>query len=640
MNGKIVLMLCVAGLLVSGGIAASTEGRGNAHTQSVITVEAFRGQAITDLLIKVSPDIQVAKKIQVKAYYTNGTIKFTRNFDNAVSAGGVILIQFDDLMRGERVDARVQGDTGSGVEASTVVKLRPDLVVSINTVSSVLVGENLPVSVTITENNGDMGSEAVLSLMNGDSVLNSTVVSLNAGSVANAVFSTSFASRGEHNLSVRIMNSTPADYDETNNVQYRVVNAVAPDIAITDINAPSGVTAGEMFEVLATVSELYNEVGASVTVALFEGSTILDSRTIDLRAGGNTVNSLNGTLYEDGLHNLQVKIINTVPIDNNPANNEQPFAVQVQDALQPELPEIISWSNSKTNDASLVIAIDTSDSVRFNATSNQTITTWNWYMDDMNQNNNNDNLITGFTGDNHTIKVSATNSNGTSNMVVWTIAVANASIPLESMHYASKYSYKNTTINTSHYVTSEGHEDKSEVLEKRENDALSFTASSTRVLSFPIDRVYISIANEAGEVIVYQETGLVSGGNGIFTKYYPDNNAVLTLQINENGTTVSLESKSNSTIKRSKGYLYWWFKPSQEWDVTTTSGSGRLIRAKDRLQVRVELEDSSCFIGGTALTNLTSNNYPWSWTDNSDGWFEQQRSVWTYSGKSSGDTGT
>lgn len=545
MNWKIILMLCIAGLLVSGGIAASNEGRGNARTQSV-SIEAFRGQAITDLIINVSPDIQAAKKIQVKAYYTNGTIKFTRNFDNAVSAGGIILLQFDDLMRGELVDVRVQGDTGSGVDASTTVKLRPDLAVSVNTVSSVAVGENLPVSITITENNGDLGSEAVLSLMDGDSVLNSTTVSVNAGSVANAVLSTSFAARGEHNLSVRIMNSTHADYDGTNNVQYFVVNAVAPDIAITGINAPPAVNAGEMFEVPATLSELYNETGATVTLALFEGINILDTRTIDIPAGGHVTIPLNGTLYGAGLHDIQVRIIGTIPADSNPSNNGQSFAIQVQEA----------------------------------------------------------------------------------------------SMPPESMYYSSKYSYKNTTINTSHYVTSEGYEDKSEVLEQRENDALSFTVSSARVLSFPIDRVYISISNEAGETIVYQETALDSGGSGIFTKYYPDNNAVLTLQVNENGTTVSLESKSNSTVKRSKGYIYWWFKPSQEWDITTTSGSGRLIRAKDILQVRVELEDNSRFIGGTALTNLTSNNYPWSWTDNSDGWFGQQRSVWTYSGKSSGDIGT
>lgn len=545
MNWKIILMLCIAGLLVSGGIAASNEGKGNARTQSV-SIEAFRGQAVTDLIINVSPDIQAVKKIQVKAYYTNGTIKFTRNFDNAVSSGGIILLQFDDLMRGERADVRVQGDTGSGVDASTTVKLRPDLAVSVNTVSSVAVGENLPVSVTITENNGDLGSDAVLSLMDGDSVLNSTTVSVNAGSVASAVLSTSFAVRGEHNLSVRIVNPTPADYDGTNNVQYFVVNSVAPDIAITGINAPPAVNAGEMFEVSATVSELYNETGATVTLALFEGINILDTRTIDMTAGGHVTISLNGTLYGAGLHDIQVRIIGTIPADSNPSNNGQSFAIQVQEA----------------------------------------------------------------------------------------------SMLLESMYYSTKYSYKNTTLNTSHYVISEGYEDKSEVLETRENDALSFTASSSRILGLPIDRLYISISNEAGETVVYQETGLGSEGSGTFVKYYPDNNAVLTVQISENGTTVSLESKSNSTVKRSKGYIYWWFKPSQEWDVTTTSGSGRLIRAKERVQVRVELEDDSRLLGGTALTNLTGNSYPWSWIDTSDGWFGQQRTVWTYSGKSSGDTGT
>jgi hypothetical protein len=90
-------------------------------------------------------------------------------------------------------------------------------------------------------------------------------------------------------------------------------------------------------------------------------------------------------------------------------------------------PGIISWSNSKTNNNSPTLTVNTSEPVNFNATANQTITTWNWYQDDVNQNNNNNNFTTSWsTSGTKIIQVNATNSNGTSNTITWTVIAQTA----------------------------------------------------------------------------------------------------------------------------------------------------------------------------------------------------------------------
>ncbi|MDW7727604.1 MAG: hypothetical protein SCH70_10955 [Candidatus Methanoperedens sp.] len=89
------------------------------------------------------------------------------------------------------------------------------------------------------------------------------------------------------------------------------------------------------------------------------------------------------------------------------------------------IPGIISWSNSKTNNDSLTLAVNTSEPVNFNATANQTITTWNWYQDGVNQVNNYDNFTASWnTTGTKTVQVNATNSNGTSNTITWTVLTA------------------------------------------------------------------------------------------------------------------------------------------------------------------------------------------------------------------------
>jgi hypothetical protein len=91
-------------------------------------------------------------------------------------------------------------------------------------------------------------------------------------------------------------------------------------------------------------------------------------------------------------------------------------------------PAITLWNNDKTNDDSLHITVNESESVCFNATANQTITTWNWFREGVDQSNNFDNYTTSWSvNGTYTVSVNATNANGTSDAKTWTITVTGSS---------------------------------------------------------------------------------------------------------------------------------------------------------------------------------------------------------------------
>jgi len=74
------------------------------------------------------------------------------------------------------------------------------------------------------------------------------------------------------------------------------------------------------------------------------------------------------------------------------------------------------------------VSINTDENINFNATANQTITTWNWYVNGTNQNINYDNISLSYsTVGTRLIQINATNSNGTSNTISWNLTVLSPS---------------------------------------------------------------------------------------------------------------------------------------------------------------------------------------------------------------------
>lgn len=93
-------------------------------------------------------------------------------------------------------------------------------------------------------------------------------------------------------------------------------------------------------------------------------------------------------------------------------------------AHYPGTPEITSWGNSKSNDNSRTLTVNTSEVVRFNATADQQVDSWNWYRDNVKQSNVSDNFSASWdAAGTRTISVNATNANGTSDTLTWTVTV-------------------------------------------------------------------------------------------------------------------------------------------------------------------------------------------------------------------------
>ncbi|MDF1557889.1 MAG: hypothetical protein P1P80_06910 [ANME-2 cluster archaeon] len=119
-------------------------------------------------------------------------------------------------------------------------------------------------------------------------------------------------------------------------------------------------------------------------------------------------------------------------------------------------PEITTWYNDKTYDSNLDIIMNISESINFNITSNQTIDTWNWSIDNVDVPNNNfDNFTAswGMAGVRN-VSVNATNNtNGTSSTITWKITVKEFS-PEISSWYNNKTNddIRDITINTSEII--------------------------------------------------------------------------------------------------------------------------------------------------------------------------------------------
>ena len=117
----------------------------------------------------------------------------------------------------------------------------------------------------------------------------------------------------------------------------------------------------------------------------------------------------------------------------------------------PDVPSIDSWINNKTNNNALEIEINVSESVRFDATANQTIDTWRWFIDGKDQKNDADNFITRFDSEgDHEVRVDATNNSNTSLPITWKVHVV---VPVQETLPVIISWLNNKTINDSQDFT-------------------------------------------------------------------------------------------------------------------------------------------------------------------------------------------
>ncbi len=175
-----------------------------------------------------------------------------------------------------------------------------------------------------------------------------------------------------------------------------------------------------------------NYINVSVTLGSSGGLAILNwNGTEEPMSGSGTGFYKNKSVTNGSTNTFFVRANDTTPTNWSVSDTR---IVNVNIPTSPpekDKPLITSFSNNKTNDASTSISVNVSEIVSFNATANQTITTWNWFRNDSSLGNNFSYLNYTFdTGGTHIIKVNATNGNGTSsNNAIWTVQVRDTTPP-------------------------------------------------------------------------------------------------------------------------------------------------------------------------------------------------------------------
>ncbi|MDO9098190.1 MAG: PGF-pre-PGF domain-containing protein [Candidatus Methanoperedens sp.] len=246
----------------------------------------------------------------------------------------------------------------------------------------------------------------------------------------NDSFNTSFTTTGEHTIKVNATNANGTSNTITWTVSVQAL-AAAPNITSWGNNKTNNAT----LSLTVNISE-FVRFNATANLTIDTWNWFKD----DVNQNNNFDNI--NTSFTAGTHTVKVSATN----NTNGTSDTITWSVTVP-AIG-AAPNITSWRNNKTNNVSLNLTINTSEAIRFNATANQTIDTWNWYKNDVNQNNNYDNLTTNFTSaGSHTIKVSATNNtNGTSTNITWAVTVPATTIVINIT------SPGNNSVNTTGYV--------------------------------------------------------------------------------------------------------------------------------------------------------------------------------------------
>lgn len=87
-------------------------------------------------------------------------------------------------------------------------------------------------------------------------------------------------------------------------------------------------------------------------------------------------------------------------------------------------PAITAWSNNKTNNSDLNLAINASETVKFNFTADQTLTSWLWKLNGNSLSNLSDTLTYTFNNKGlYRVAANGSNANGTTQTINWNVTV-------------------------------------------------------------------------------------------------------------------------------------------------------------------------------------------------------------------------
>jgi hypothetical protein len=187
-------------------------------------------------------------KIQVKAFTRTGELAYVRNY-NHLHTGDLFVTRLKDLVRGEtlQIRANVRGIGGKGadggeesddeegtdvVTVTTTVKLRPDLKVeSLAAPLQISAGAITNISAVVGEINGDTGATADCVLyVDGARVDHALNIWVDRNGTVTCAFTYNFPALGTKQLSVKVENVVPGDYDLSNNSASMAASVLASQV--------------------------------------------------------------------------------------------------------------------------------------------------------------------------------------------------------------------------------------------------------------------------------------------------------------------------------------------------------------------------------------------------------------------------
>jgi hypothetical protein len=147
---------------------------------------------------------------------------------------------------------------------------------------------------------------------------------------------------------------------------------------------------------------------------------VLSVDTFALNASEPATAYLNVSDSDVGIYNTTVRATS-----QGNASVFDEVTVKTNVTALPQAPPVITdWYNNKTEDNSLVITVNVSEWIYFNATANQTIDTWHWFTDGIDQSHNHNNFTTSWDEAGlHNVSVYCENENGSSNVILWNVIV-------------------------------------------------------------------------------------------------------------------------------------------------------------------------------------------------------------------------
>jgi len=152
-------------------------------------------------------------------------------------------------------------------------------------------------------------------------------------------------------------------------------------------------------------------------------------------------------------------------------------------------PNITSWGNSKTSNGSRNLTINQSETVRFNFTADQTLTSWTWTLNGEDRHRSADNLTYTFNHEGiYRVGASGSNGNGSTQTIVWNVSVLeteeikkkNATVT-DWFPEVVDYVYVNSTVSETNVYS---------ITTFETMDSFNWTLNGTQVTGYAVGNTY------------------------------------------------------------------------------------------------------------------------------------------------------